>query len=77
MSTNTTQVEEKSRYAPLLRPAGFATLPHGLQWEYVEAPWDLAHIRSDLPRSDHRHGVIETARPLTLEEREHFDLRLV
>lgn len=60
----------------MLRPASFATLPAGLRWEYVEAPWDLAHVRSDLPRSDNRHGVIATDRSLTIEERERFSLAL-
>lgn len=63
-----------NHYKPLLRPASFATLPAGMQWEYVEMPPDIAHNRPDLPRSAHRHGVISTARPLTADEREHFDL---
>ena len=62
-------------YVALLRPASFATLPSGLQWQYVEAPWDLAHMRSDLRRSQHRHGVIATCRQLTVEECERFSLR--
>jgi hypothetical protein len=64
-------------YVPLLRPASFATLPTGLQWQYVEAPWDLAHRRADLPRSSHRHGVIATSRALTAEECERFSLRFL
>lgn len=43
-------------YEPTLRPAGIATVPPG--WVYVEMPWDLAHMRPDLPRSQYRHGVI-------------------
>lgn len=66
--------EQLNRYRPMLRPASFATLPDDLTWEYVEAPWDLAHLRPDLPRSDNRHGVIATDRPLTSEERERFSL---
>jgi Defence against restriction A C-terminal len=62
------------RYIPLLRPAGHATLPEGLQWSYVEAPAYIT-ARPDLPRSRHPHGLIETARPLTAEEIEKFDLR--
>lgn len=42
--------DQPNRYRPMARPATFATLPAGLRWEYVEAPWDLAHVRSDLPR---------------------------
>ena len=63
------------RYRPMLRPAGFATLPSGLKWEFVEAPWDLAHIRTDLPRGDTRYGLIETERPLTADECDRFSLK--
>jgi hypothetical protein len=65
-----------TRYTPLLRPAGFESLPRGLTWEYAEAPWDIAHRRPDLPRSSHRHGVIE-CRPLTADECKIFDLKEV
>lgn len=68
--------EQTNFYRPMLRPASFATLPAGIKWEYVEAQWDLAHIRSDIPRSDNRLGVIATDRPLTIEEREQFSLRV-
>lgn len=63
-------------YKPILRPASSFTLPAGVKWEYVEAPWDGVN-RPDLPRSSNRHGVISTDRPLTAEERAHFDLELV
>lgn len=66
---------EATCYAPLLRPASFATLPRGIVWDYVEAPWDLAHLRPELPRSAHRHGVIAVSRPLTADECEQFDLQ--
>lgn len=62
------------RYIPLFRPAGYATLPRGLQWSYVEAPAYIT-LRPDLPRSQHPHGVIETERPLTKDEMRDFDLR--
>lgn len=64
-----------NRYVPQLRPASFATLPFGVGWFYVEAPalHGLAN-RPDLPQSRHRYGVIETTRPLTDREREHFDM---
>jgi hypothetical protein len=61
-------------YRTTLRPASVTTLPPGVKWEFLEAPWDLAHIRTDLPRSAHRYGVFLTDRRLTDEEREHFDL---
>ena len=65
----------KHLYRPLLRPAGYATLPKGLQWSYVEAPWDLADRLTDLPRCSTRHGLIATERPLTDAECETFDLQ--
>jgi hypothetical protein len=61
-------------YRPELRPVSFATMPAGVKWEFIEAPWDLAHVRADLPRSSNRHGLISTDRPLTDEEREQFGL---
>ena len=65
-----------TRYIPLLRPAGFGTLPRGVGWRYTEAPAmpGLAN-RLDLPRSAYTFGVIETDRVLTAAEAEHFDLR--
>ena len=62
------------RYRPLLRPASFSTLPAGTSWSYTEMPPDLAHLRSDLPASRHRHGVIATEREFTPAELEHFSL---
>ena len=62
-----------SRYIPLLRPAGHASLPEGLAWSYVEAP-SYVTKRPDLPRSSHPHGVIE-CRELTKDEQERFDLK--
>ena len=64
-----------TRYISLLRPAGFATLPRGLDWTYVEVPAYVT-LRPDLPRSLHPHGVIE-CRQLTPDEIERFDLREV
>ena len=63
-------------YRPMLRPASMVTLPSGVAWEFVQAPWDLAH-GLDLPRSDNRYGVIATARPLTVDECEAFSLKRV
>lgn len=64
-------------YAPRLRPAAPWTLPAGVQWEYIEAPWDLAHQMGTIPRSSHRHGLIATDRQLTPDERRHFDLEWI
>ena len=64
---------DRHLYEPLLRPAGFETLPSGLEWEYVEAP-DYVR-RPDLPLSRRRHGVIATKRPLTSAEIDRFPLR--
>jgi hypothetical protein len=61
-------------YRPFHRPASSCTLPRGLSWEYVEAPADIAARRPDLPKSEHRFGIIKTERPLTVEEQEHFSL---
>lgn len=62
-------------YAPLSRPACSDTLPAGIQWDYCQAPRDIAHRRMDLPVSTHRYGVIKTDRPLTFDETWRFDLK--
>ena len=63
------------RYTPQLRPAGFATLPSGLSWHYVQAPtMHGLYMRDDLPTSRYRYGVIETDRELTAHEIFTFDL---
>ena len=62
-----------SDYVPMIRPASMVTLPAGVQWQFVEAPWDLPHL--PLPRAATRYGVIRTERPLTHEECQHFALR--
>jgi hypothetical protein len=61
-------------YRPLLRPAGYATLPPGLKWDYAEVPRDVAPRRPDRPLSRFLYGVIATERPLTESERNTFDL---
>lgn len=67
-------------YTMRYRPASFATLPPrlnrggGLGWWYVEAPFDLAHIRTDIPRSKHVFGVIETRDPLTPQELRDYEI---
>jgi hypothetical protein len=62
-------------YRPTLRPASFATLPHGVRWDFVEAPADVR--RPDLPRSQHRYGVIQVNRKLTADECDRYGLQLV
>ena len=64
-------------YRPTLRPPSFCTLPAGIRWEFVAAPWDLAHIRTDIPRAPTRYGIISTDRRLTDDERARFDLEIV
>jgi hypothetical protein len=61
-------------YRPLLRPAGFATMPPGLKWDYVEVPREIAHLRPALPVSRHRYGVIACERELTEEECQRYEL---
>lgn len=64
----------KNFYRPVFRPPGFATLPHGLRWEYIEVPLALAYNRPELPVSRYTYGIIATDRPLTAQERSTFDL---
>jgi hypothetical protein len=67
----------KPRYRMLFRPPGFATLPRDIVYTFVEAPWNWSHgvYHSDLPRSQHRHGVFETNRELTEEELRTFEIQ--
>ena len=69
-------MDSTNRYRPMIRPASMVTLPSGIRWAFVEAPHDIAHLRQDLPVSENRYGVIETDRPLTMEEREQFALKV-
>ena len=65
-------------YTMLYRPASSWTLPNGVSWEYVNAPWDLPNLISrGIPASSHRYGVIRCARALTQEEIETFEMRPV
>ena len=61
-------------YAPMLRPASFATLPRGVAWDYVETPSDGSVNRPDIPRSTRRYGIIRTDRALTRAETNTFEL---
>jgi hypothetical protein len=69
-------MDTTNRYRPMIRPASMVTLPAGIRWEFVEAPYDLAHMRPDLPVSANRYGVIATDRSLTMDEREAFSLKV-
>ncbi len=63
-------------YTTKYRPAGFATAPKG--WRFVasgsEQPLPL---RTDLPRSGYRFGVIAYDRPLQPAELEAFEMQPV
>ncbi len=61
-------------YRPTLRPAGYATMPPGIKWSFVEVPMAMASLRRDLPVSIHLYGVVETDRPLTNDEMNRFAL---
>lgn len=67
------------RYTMRYRPAGFATLPHGLRWEYVEAParWDCGVRRPDLPMSKHPFGVFTADRELTQDELRSYEIDIL
>ena len=67
----------KNHYATIYRPAGFGGLPSGVGWHYVEAPFDLAHVRTDIPPSKKRYGVVETSRELTDYEIATFQLERI
>lgn len=65
----------KYRYRPRFRPAGYATLPPGVVWHYVEAPpCDYLPSLVGVPVSRHRYGVIATDRELTSDEIKTFEL---
>ena len=68
-----------NRYRTTLRPAGFGGIPSGVGWQYVELPTDNldAHLYPNKPVSRHRYGVIETDRPLTANELDHFSIEEV
>ena len=51
-------------YRPLLRPAGFATMPPGLKWDFVEVPREIAHLRTNLPVRDRAQTTSQLSRPV-------------
>ena len=62
-------------YRMLYRPAGFATLPSKLGWEYVEVP--PGHPNPfGLPVSHWMYGVIATERPLTADELQSYEIAI-
>lgn len=67
------------QYTMRYRPAGFATLPSNLHWEYVEAParFDVGVRRPDLPISKHPFGVFTADRILTADELRSYEIDVV
>ena len=61
-------------YRTVIRPPAFGGIPHGVRWEYVEAPANGSPAPADLPRSQYYYGVFKTDRPLTREEMDRFDI---
>lgn len=66
-----------NRYRTTLRPPAFGGLPQGVTWKYVEAPPDGRKYSDNLPVSKYLYGVIETDRPLTAKELDHYDIKRV
>lgn len=65
-----------AKYVPMLRPAGYATLPSGIDWEYVATGHHYtSKYRPDVPVGKTLYGVIITSRPLTHDELERFSMR--
>jgi hypothetical protein len=74
----TDHLQHWPRYRPKYRPAGYATLPSGIYWHYVEAPADGSRPGlMGVPTSRHCYGVIATNRALSAEECSTFDLEPV
>ena len=73
----------KHLYAMRFRPPGYATVPRGWEWGYVEAPayiFDRPLFREAFPEvplcknPQFRHGVIGSNTPLTSEDLEQFEI---
>ena len=66
-------------YASAYRPISTFTLPRYVTYELVTRPWDGYEARVDLKRAPApwRYGTFTTDRPLTEEELEHFDIKVV
>ena len=66
------------RYTPLYRPMDSYMMnacAAGNDWQYVEACHDWP--MSPHPRSLHRYGVFQTAKPLTADQREQLQVKEV
>lgn len=61
------------KYRMLYRPAGFATLPKGIQWEFVEVPPGHPNPYR-LEISAFPFGLFRTDRPLTADELTTFEI---
>jgi len=66
-----------NRYRTTLRPPAFGGLPEDVRWWYIEVPPDGTHYAPNLPVSEFTYGVIETNRPLTFREMDHYDIERV
>ena len=66
-----------NRYRTTLRPPAFGGLPPGVGWKYIEVPPDGTRYSDKLPVSKYPYGVIETDRPLTFAELQHYDIERV
>lgn len=64
-------------YTPLYRPPSWNCLPPG--WTLVERPTSTTNFdrRIDLPVSVHPHGVISYPRPLTSDEIDNYQLKVL
>jgi hypothetical protein len=69
--------ETALKYSHRYRNPGAATLPSRLAFDLVEVPWDMAHLRMDLPKGDRRFGVFTTERPLTEDELRTYEIDCV
>jgi len=63
-------------YTPRYRPPTSVTLPRG-QWTLRERPAVGFPLRTDLPISQHPHGVVVFDRALTAQELDDFELDTV
>lgn len=70
-------MSQKTRYTLLYRPPSFATCPPG--WNLIERPAAGLGFdrRTDLPASQFRFGVIEYDAPLSDEDVERYQMKLV
>lgn len=65
-------------YTPRYRPPTSATLPRAAgRWTLLERPAVGFPLRTDLPISQHPHGVVVFDRALTAQELDDYELDLV